>query len=417
MRILYFHQYFNTPAMSGGTRSFEMARRLVAKGHEVHIITSWRIQDDHKGWFVTEEDGIKVHWLSVPYSNYMGNAQRVRAFLHFAFRSALQAASLKADVVFATSTPLTIALPAIYASKRQKIPMVFEVRDLWPELPIAMGALGNPLMRFAAYALEKWAYRNSRAVVALSPGMRDGVCKAGYNIERVAVIPNSSDNDLFEVDKSVGGQFRLARDWLGDRPLLVYTGTFGAINGVDFLVRVANELLKISPGIRLLLVGDGREFSNVKKLAEDCGVLGINLFIEKEMPKSEMPALLSAADMACALFIDKPEMRSNSANKFFDALAAGKPVLINYGGWMVDLIVQNECGLVVWEKSIEETAAEIALKLADKDWLERAGANAKKLASTRFDRDVLSGQLEQVLLSAVGSTTSTPKDITADFYG
>ena len=175
MRITYLHQYFNTPEMSGGTRSYEMARRLVAMGHEVNMITSWREDDGRKGWFETAEAGIKVHWLPVPYSNKMGFKERISAFFRFAWGAARKAASLPADVVFATSTPLTIALPGVYAARRQKAPMVFEVRDLWPELPIAIGALKNPFLQFMARQLELFAYRNSKAIVALSPGMRDGV--------------------------------------------------------------------------------------------------------------------------------------------------------------------------------------------------------------------------------------------------
>lgn len=109
--------------MPGGTRSYEMACRLVDKGHEVY----WRSK---------------------------------------------KARSIEADIIFATSTPLTIALPAVYAAKRQKIPMVFEVRDLWPELPIAMGALRNPMNRYAAHKLEKWAYQHAKAVIALSPEIK-----------------------------------------------------------------------------------------------------------------------------------------------------------------------------------------------------------------------------------------------------
>jgi thioesterase domain-containing protein len=110
MKITYLHQYFNTPSMSGGTRSYEMAKRLVAKGHEVNMITSWREDDGRKGWFETEEAGIRVHWLPVPYSNKMGFRERINAFIRFAFGAARKAASLPADLVFATSTPLTIAL-------------------------------------------------------------------------------------------------------------------------------------------------------------------------------------------------------------------------------------------------------------------------------------------------------------------
>jgi len=227
MRITYLHQYFNIPAMPGGTRSYKMARRLVAMGHEVNMVTSWREADGRKGWFVTDEPGIKVHWLPVQYSNRMGFGERIRAFFQFALRSAQRAAALDAEIVFATSTPLTIALPAVYAARRRKVPMVFEVRDLWPEMPIAMGALKSPLQIRAARALETWAYRHAVAVVALSPGMKQGVVDTGYPAGQVAVLPNSSDNQKFAFDAEAAQRFRDARPWLGDKPLLIYAGTPG----------------------------------------------------------------------------------------------------------------------------------------------------------------------------------------------
>ena len=140
--------------MPGGTRSYEMARRLVAVGHELNIVTSWREADGRKGWFVTDEAGIKVHWLPVPYSNRMGFNERILAFFKFALLSAHKAASFDSDIVFATSTPLTIALPAVYAARRRKVPMVFEVRDLWPDVPYAMRALNNNFVFWAAEQLE-----------------------------------------------------------------------------------------------------------------------------------------------------------------------------------------------------------------------------------------------------------------------
>src|SRR5690554_854503 len=132
MKVIYLHQYFNTPEMSGGTRSYEMARRMVAAGHEVHMVTSYREQDaNRKGWFLTEEAGINVHWYPVPYSNHMGFVQRIKAFIAFALAARKKSVELDGDIIFATSTPLTIALPAVPASRKKKIPMVFEVRDLW----------------------------------------------------------------------------------------------------------------------------------------------------------------------------------------------------------------------------------------------------------------------------------------------
>jgi glycosyltransferase involved in cell wall biosynthesis len=286
------------------------------------------------------------------------------------------------------------------AARKKKIPMVFEVRDLWPEMPIAVGALKNPLLRFAARRLEHWAYHNAEAVVALSPGMKEGVVRTGYPREKVAVIPNSSDNAEFEFDAEAAARFRGERDWLGDKPLLVYTGAFGSVNGVGYLVPVAKELLRINSDIRILLVGDGAETDKVARDAEYAGVLGRNLFMEGKLPKKEIPALLSAATMASVLFIDLPEMRPNSANKFFDALASGTPVLLNYGGWMHDLVSTHGCGLALWQRSPAEVALKLESKMHDSDWLSNAERSARQLAEKYFDRDKLANQLVQVLQAA-----------------
>ena len=416
MKILYLHQYFNTPDMSGGTRSYEMARRFVAQGHEVHLVTSWREPHHNQAWFESNVAGIYIHWLPVAYSNQMSFAERIKAFFKFAFESAKKAAEIDADVVFATSTPLTIAFPAVYTAKKQKIPMVFEIRDLWPELPIAMGALKNPITRFLAKRLELFAYDNADSIVTLSPGMKEGVVRTGYPADKVAVIPNSSDIEMFRVDTSLGEAYRAKRDWLGDKPLLIYTGTFGLINGVGYMIDLAAELAKLKSDVRILLIGGGGEFDKVTHQARSLGVLDKNLFIEQSLPKKEIPSVLSAATMASALFIDKPEMRPNSANKFFDALAAGKPLMINYGGWMHDLIESRGCGLAMWQKPIEQVAQELDQKLHDKQWLEKASHAAKTLAEQSFDRDVLAKQLLNVLEATLQSCPEQAETIAPGNY-
>ena len=402
MRIIYLHQYFNTPEMAGGTRSYEMARRMVAAGHQVHMITSYREGDSQQaGWFETMEAGIHVHWYPVPYSNHMSFGQRIKAFLSFALAARGKCVELDGDVIFATSTPLTIALPAVPAARKKRIPMVFEVRDLWPEMPIAVGALNNPVLRFVARKLEHWAYRNAEAVVALSPGMKEGVVRTGYSAERVAIIPNSSDNSEFQYNSAAAVHFRAERDWLGDKPLLVYTGAFGPTNGVGYMVGLAKELKALNSDIRILLVGDGAERDMIISEADKLGVLGVNLFVEDKLPKRRIPALLSAATMATALFVDLPEMRPNSANKFFDALASGTPIMLNYGGWMHELVGQHGCGLAMWPKAVADVAVELDKKMHDGAWLAKAGVAARQLAEDCFARDDLARQLMSVLEATV----------------
>lgn len=397
--------------MHGGTRSFEMARCLVDSGHEVHMVTSSREESqnsERQRWRQTQEAGILVHWLPVPYSNAMNYRQRIKAFLAYAHGAARKAAALNGDIVFATSTPLTIALPAVYAAKLNRIPMVFEVRDLWPELPIAIGALRNPLMIGTAKRLERFAYRNASRVVVLSPGMRNGVVATGYPEDRVHLIPNSADLDLFGVPEKAGHAFRQQHAWLGDRPLVVYTGTMGRINGVSYLARLAAKVKETAPEVRFLVVGGGQEEAEVRREAEALGVLNETFFMLSQVPKQEMPEILSAATLATSLFVDLREMWANSANKFFDALASGTPIAINYGGWQAELLRVHGAGLRLHATDMKQAASELLAFLnSGNAALREAGNRARRLAEEQFSRDVLANELEQVLLTVAKEQPST----------
>ncbi|KAA8976813.1 glycosyltransferase family 4 protein [Halospina sp. K52047b] len=416
MRIIYLHQYFNTPQMSGGTRSYEMARRLVASGHEVHMITSWRETGELTGgdWFETEEAGIRVHWLPVPYNNAMSFRERLQAFFRFALKSARKAAGLPADVVFATSTPLTIAIPGAYTKWRQGIPMVFEIRDLWPELPIAMGALKNPISKAMAHRLESFAYRSSKRIVALSPGMRDGVLRSGYPQANISVIPNSSDLDFFDPSSAAPEDFLSQHPELRGYPLVVYTGTLGAINGVDYVPRIAAAAREQGLNIQFAVIGRGIDESRIREEAERLGVLGYNFHLYPPISKAETPNVLAAADIALSLFINLKPMWANSANKFFDALASGTPVAINYSGWQADTLNESGAGIQLPPEEPHEAARQLGELLAHPDRLKEMGEAARRLAEEKFSRDKLADELESVLLDAVSSpddsqTGTTPQ--------
>ncbi len=384
--------------MEGGTRSFEMARRLVKAGHDVQIITSDQGDSKTRRSWTSVESGIVVSWLHVPYSNLMGFWARVFAFLKFVFLASRKAMTLDGDLVFATSTPLTIILPAVVVAWRRNLPLVFEVRDLWPELPIAIGALKNPLLKRLAHWLERFSYANAERVIALSPGMQSGVKAAGYPPDRIAVIPNSSDLDLFQVEPGMGLDFRSRFPWLGDRPLLVYTGTLGQINGVEYLARLAAKVALLDPEIRFLVVGSGKMKSRVLQVAEDEQVLGRNFFMLEGMPKAEVPALLSAATLATSLFVNLEPMWANSANKFFDGLAAGRPIAINYGGWQADLLTASGAGIVLPHDDFDAAAALLVKRIRDEAWLNDARHAARQLANEGFARDSLASEFEKVLL-------------------
>lgn len=404
MKIIYLHQYFNTPDMAGGTRSYEMARRLVAQGHEVHMITSGNPARGFPSgrWRQSEEAGIHVHWVSVAYDNKMGYLRRLRAFFEFALRAGPKAVSLGGDIVFATSTPLTIALPAVYASWRLKIPMVFEVRDMWPDVPIALGVLKNPLTVRAALWLEKFAYRHSSQIVALAPGMGEKIVAKGYPAGKVHIIPNGADFGLFRIDPEPGMEIRRRLAWLGDRPLITYIGTVGPVTNVGYLARVAAEAWKLDPDIRFAVVGDGKDKVNVRKMADKLGVLDRNFFMFDAIPKRDVPVWLSATDLAVIL-ISGPRIvwQDSVNNKFFDALAAGRPVANNFEGWSALLARDYGAGLILDSQDHKGAAETLVKTLRDRAWLDQAGRKANELGRSMFDRDMLAEKLEAVLTAAV----------------
>ncbi len=406
MKIIYLHQYFVDPTTSaGGTRSYEMARRLVKAGHQITLLTSSAYLDPRwaptEGWHSHEMEGIHIEVLRVPYGNEMSFGERIQAFLKFAVGASWHVREFQADVVFATSTPLTIILPGLAAKFGRRIPLVFEVRDLWPELPIAVGALRNPIVIKAAQLLEWIAYHASAHVVALSPGMAEGVMRRGIPASRITIIPNSSDVDVFDVPPERGSAIRTRLGLSPNQPLIVYTGTFGLINGVGYLVDLAAVMRKIAPEIRFLLVGKGAEVPKVTLRAQELGVLDQNLWIWEALPKAEMPNLLAAATVATSIFVPLKPMWNNSANKFFDALAARKPVAINYGGWQADLLHETGAGIVLPPEDTGRAARLLDDFVRDTDRLQEASAAARDLAYTRFARDALATQLEAVLCGVV----------------
>ncbi|MHA3948614.1 glycosyltransferase family 4 protein [Cellulomonas bogoriensis] len=402
MKIVYLHQYFNTPDVAGSIRSYEMARRWVAEGHEVHMVTSDRRNGNSPPRrYTTDVEGIRVHWHKVPYSNEMGFTQRKLAFAKFAIASARTARRLRGDVVFATSTPLTIILPAVWATLFRRTPIVFEVRDLWPQIPIEMGALDNPLIRRAARWLEKFAYRRAHTVVALSDGMADGVRKVAPEGKPIIVAPNSCDVEIFDIPPTEGESFREENPWIGDRNLVVYVGTFGKINGVDYLVRLAAELKRREAPVVIAAYGSGAELEAVRELARELGVLDCAFFAPGPLPKAQVPRVLSASELCTSVLKSNDAFATNSANKFFDALAAGRPIAINYGGWQADVIREERIGLVLDPHDLRAAAdaVEDFLTIAPD---ERAGLarRAGETGRRRYARDTISGQVLSALESA-----------------
>jgi glycosyltransferase involved in cell wall biosynthesis len=268
---------------------------------------------------------------------------------------------------------------------------------MWPDVPIAIGAIRNPILVWLARWLERMTYRRAAYVVALAPGMREDIIAKGVPAEKITVIPNGCDLDVF-ASSDRGGSPRTDFAWLGDRKMLIFAGTLGLVNGVDYLVRLAHQVARLDPEIRFVVIGGGREKDAIRSLAGREGVLDRNFFMIEPMPKRELARWLSAADMAVALFTGPRAVWKDAVqNKFFDALAAGKPISNNFDGWQSRIATEADVGLILNPEDTVIAAQALVGALHDETWLAGVPGRARILAEGRFNRDQLAVQLEHVL--------------------
>ena len=336
-------------------------------------------------------DGIEVVSVPAGFGDYvratkLGYGRRAVEFARFAAAAARTVLRLpRPDVIYATSPPLTMALPALAASKRFGTPLVFEVRDLWPEAPIQMGALPNPVLQRAARLLERAVYRGSAHVNALSPGMRDGVIAAGVPPERVSMIPNASDLDMFDPD--LDGSDMRERLGLGDRFVCSYFGTMGEANDLTQVVDAAS----LAPEVAFVLHGDGKRREELVERAR--GVENV-IFSEPIRDKTSVARLAAASDACMTIYKDVPILATCSPNKLFDTFAAGRPAIVNCDGWMRSLVEDNAAGVFARPGDPADLAAQVR---SLQGRTEEMGRNARALAEREFDRDLLAGRMLEVL--------------------
>jgi len=398
VHILYLHQYFALPAGSTGTRSYELARRWVAAGHSVTVICGRGDICGLPDQSSFEIEGIRVEVVGAVYSQKLGFWGRIWAFLYFMTACFFKGLGIRnADVVYATSTPLTIGVPAMLLKWCRRIPFVFEVRDQWPEIPIAMGYIRNPLLKKLLLCLERRIYISSSAVVALSPGMADGIRQVLGNVERpIQIAPNSADIDLFRPDMD-GSAVRQQMGWQ-DKFIVMHFGTMGHANGLDFLIGAAARCTDY-PDILFVLIGSGRQKERLARSAENLKLKNI-VFIDNK-PKLELPHWVAACDVSTVIFADYPILEHNSANKFFDSLAAGKPVLLNYSGWQREILESRSAGLGCRLCSLDEYVANLLTLYKNKDQLKRMGQNGRMLAQNEFNRNKIASDILRLIQGIV----------------
>jgi glycosyltransferase involved in cell wall biosynthesis len=393
LKIIYFYQYFSTPAGSWGTRVYEFAGEWVKAGHDVTVVSSIYSKSDLKASKLIENqvfDGIKVKVLNISIDNRQPFLKRIWSFTRYAVLSSWYALVLPADVVIASSGPITVGIPGLIAHYLRGKKLVFETRDLWPEALIQLGIIRNKWIIKIAYWFEATCYNASSLIVTLSPGMKKHI-ECHYQHQNVISVTNAANIPLFSEEKLFNG-----RGGITPKKYAIYTGNIGAVNNSYWLFEAAEILSEMGRAdIVILLVGEGQQCSELENLAK---LRGIKNFIRFGLiPKTELVGLVQHALVSLVSLKGTPVLDTSSPNKFFESLAAGVPVIQNTNGWMKDFLREHQVGFTLDPNN----PLDLALKLVEMDsnteYTAKVKLRAMELAKKEFDKDVLA----QKMLSAI----------------
>jgi glycosyltransferase involved in cell wall biosynthesis len=382
VKVLLLHQHFNTPAKGGAIRSYYLAKALVDAGIHVIVVTA------HSGntYKVETVEGIEVHFLAIPYDNRYGFYKRSISFLQYVWRTIVLAGKFRdADYCYAMSVPLTVGIAAMVIRWLYRIPFIFEVGDLWPEAPVQLGYIKNAWFKKALYYLEKKIYRQARAIVALSTAIRSHI-EQRISGKSIHLIPNMSDIDFFRVQPK---NEVLQRAFKVENKFVVsYIGAIGMANGLGHFLRCAKASKTAGLPVRFLLCGEGALLGSLRQIIIEEGL--DNLTIVPFQNRDGVRDVLKITDATFISYQPVPILETGSPNKYFDGLAAGKLIVINFGGWIREEIEANRCGIYVGQDDGEDFVKKITPFLYSEKLVKQYQQSSRAVAESSYSRKMLS---------------------------
>lgn len=378
MNILLIHQHFNTPETGGAIRSYYLATALVSKGHRVAVITSCACSQGRR----ENVEGIDVTYLPIPYNNRFSFFARSIAFLRFALLAMRAAIPYRHyDFCYAISVPLTVGLTARWLKWRYGMPYWFEVGDLWPDAPIELGFIRNRIFIALLYRFERSTYRQATGVIALSEPIRHAILGKVPGC-RVEIIPNMADCDFYAPhakDPQVEQRFGLTGKFV-----VVYAGALGVANGLHHLLACAAEAQRFLLPVSILVCGDGAMLEQLKQETTKQNLSNVSFtgFLDRGGVKE----ILKAADAVFVSYLPAPILETGCPNKYFDGLASGKLIIVNFGGWIRTEIERTGCGVYIDQKNADSFVQQLLPMINDKSRLQEAQHKARQLGQQRYSR-------------------------------
>lgn len=398
MHILLIHQAFAALDEPGGTRHHELARFLVKRGHRVTVIASpvsYLTGRARAGAEKTTSDPdlagvtiVRTYTYSALHRSFVHRVFSFFSFMASSFWAGVRVREV--DLVWGTSPPIFQGMTAWALARLKRKPLLFEVRDLWPDFAIQVGVLRNPLLIRLSRWLERFLYRGADQLIVNSPGFLEHVQKQGGS--GVRVIPNGVDPAMFD-PHAEGLELRNAHGLAG-KFIVMYAGAHGMSNDLGIVLDAA-QMLQDQPDISIVLVGDGKEKPALIARAEALGLR--NVVFLPPVAKAGMGETLAAADACLAILKPVPMYATVYPNKVFDYMAAGRPVLLAIDGVIRGVVEQAGCGIFIPPGDPVELAAGIRRLAADRALAREMGQRGRRCVEQKFDRASLAEDLAELM--------------------
>ncbi len=409
MRITFLCQYFPPEMGAPSARTFEHARHWVGLGHEVTVITGFPnhptgvIRPEYRGYFVKREnvEGIDLLRTWVYCAANKGFFKRVVNFLSFFFSSLLLGSTMtgRPDVVVGTSPQFFCAVAAYLLSIVKRAPFVFEVRDIWPQSAIELGALKNPLVIRILEAIELHLYRRAALIIVVAESTRPYLIAKGVSPEKIKSVPNGIDAKyLASVDSTPDNLCE--KMGLGEKFIVSYIGTHGMSHALDVVLHAA-EILKKEPGIHFLFVGEGAEKDNLKRLAAELKLSNVTFI--NEQPRERLAAFYRASDVSIVPLKQLPIFQKVLPSKLFELMGVGCAVICSVEGEAAQLVQRAEAGLCIEPENAIALIDAINWMRNDAELRRQLGANGRRFVKTNY----LRSNLAEKYLEALESTVNT----------
>ena len=408
--IHYYQQFFTGPHAPGTLTPRKFMRHLADCGHTVHVVaTDFNVYNEQTE--PSEEYGspsggrLAVHRVPSARGLRRGLRSRVRTYLGFAWPAYRFARHLpRPAVVLGSVQPLFTGVVAQRLARRWRAPFVLEIRDLWPDALEAKKAISHwqawPLHRIANHL-----YRGADQIVSLTPGIKSELLKKGVPQPKLDVFPNGFDPAMYDLPPGARERVRAELGWDGQF-VAVFTGTHVEVTAVETIVKTAN-VLKGRADIRFELFGKGQRKPAAVELAKSLGLA--NIHFHDPVPKSRIPGILEAADVALMTLFKSPLIDIYFENKLVDYMGAGKAILAAMDGMQGRLIVTHNAGRVVGSFDHEGLAKLVVEAASAPEQIRRMGANGRRLAAERLRlSDILDRYTKLIEAVAAGRGGQVP---------